>query len=139
MKNKPNVFFSFDFLFFFHILYKGKHLGIQQSLTWQTEEQRNTGRTGSLKERKKTNEGKRAGSDTHYTLKVCRHEYRIMNTEMMNKASFSQRTHHNQPGLSLFGFFFTKMRLLNCKLIILYSNQSPFIVQNTRSECGSLV
>lgn len=113
-------FFSFDFRFFFHILYKGKHLGIQQSLTWQTEEQRNTGRTGSLK-KKKTNEGKRAGSDTHYTLEVCRHKYKIRNTEMMNKASFSQRTHHNRSGLCFFGFFFTKMRLLNRKLIILYS------------------
>lgn len=57
------MFFFFLLIFFFHILYKGKHLGIQQSLTWQTEEQRNIGRTG-----KKKNEGERAGNDKHYTL-----------------------------------------------------------------------
>lgn len=58
------MFFFFLLIFFFHILYKGKHLGIQQSLTWQTEEQRNIGRTG----KKKKNEGERAGNDKHYTL-----------------------------------------------------------------------
>lgn len=31
-------FFPFSFDFFCHILYKGKRLGIQQSLTWQTEQ-----------------------------------------------------------------------------------------------------
>lgn len=55
------MFFFFLLIFFFHILYKGKHLGIQQSLTWQTEEQRNIGRTG----KKKKNEGERAGNDKH--------------------------------------------------------------------------
>lgn len=57
-------FFPFDFLFF-HILYKGKHLGIQQSLTWQTKEQRNIGRTGNKNKKMKE---KKAGSDIHYTL-----------------------------------------------------------------------
>lgn len=82
-------FYSFDFLFY--ILYKGKHLGIQQSLTWQTEEQRNIGRRGNNK-----NERKRAGSDIHYSLnQSLPHEYKFMNTEMNNKATFSQRIHKN--------------------------------------------
>lgn len=56
-------FFFFWVSFLFDILYKGKHLGIQQSLTWQTEEQRNIRGTGNEK-----NAGKRAGSGIHYTL-----------------------------------------------------------------------
>lgn len=84
-------FFPFDFLFF-HILYKGKHLGIQQSLTWQTEEQRNIGGRGNNKK-----EGKRAGSDIRYSLNQnLPHEYKFMNTEMKNKATFSQRIHKNR-------------------------------------------
>lgn len=99
MKNKPNVFFPFDFVFFSHILYKGKHLGIQQSLTWQTEEQRNIGRTGN---KKKMKEGEQEVAYIIPSIKVCQHEYKLMNTEVKNKATFSQRIHKNHLGFCLY-------------------------------------
>lgn len=66
------MFFFFLLIFFFHILYKGKHLGIQQSLTWQTEEQRNIGRTGK---KKKMKEREQEMTNIKPSIKVCQHEY----------------------------------------------------------------
>lgn len=43
------------------------------------------------------------------SIKVCQHEYTLMNTEIKNKATFSQR-HKNS-----LGFFLIKTRLLNHK------------------------
>lgn len=30
------------------------------------------------------------------SIKVCQHEYKLINTEMKNKATFSQRIHENR-------------------------------------------
>jgi len=46
-------------LIFFHILYKGKRRGIQQSLAWQTEEQRNTVRKSTGNKKRNTKEGRK--------------------------------------------------------------------------------
>lgn len=64
------------------------------------------------------------------SIKVCQHEYKLMNTEMKNKATFSQRIHRNDQGF----FFPHKNKVFKSKNFnvnswcgIMSCNLSPFL------------
>lgn len=84
MKNKPNVFFI---LFIDFFCYEGKHQGIQQNLTYPTEEKQNT-----EKRKEKGNQtGQRDDSKPRFIF--SRQKYKLLNTEMYNKATKTNGFH----------------------------------------------
>lgn len=91
MKNKPNVFFFILFIDFF--CYEGKHQGIQQNLTYPTEEKQNTEKKGKGKKQGKQNNRQRDDSKPWFIF--SRQKYKLLNTEMYNKATKTNGFHDN--------------------------------------------
>lgn len=106
MKNKPNVFFFLLIFFFFSYIIQGKASGITAKS--------NLANRGAKKYRKnRKNKIKKEQEVTYIipSIKVCQHEYKLMNTEIKNKATFSQRIHRNAQDF----FSPTKTKFLNQK------------------------
>lgn len=94
MKNKPNVFFFKSYFCYFSYIIRGKSAG--------NTEKSNIGAKRQTAEHSKITGEMREQAVTYIITSICQqHEYKLMNTEMMNKATCSQRKHDNTfPSLS---------------------------------------
>lgn len=79
------MFFFILFIDFFSCN-EGKHQGIQQNLTYATEEEQNT-------EKKERNKNKTTDKEMTHILIFSRQKYKLLNTEMYNKATKTSGFH----------------------------------------------
>lgn len=81
------LFFFILFIDFFSC-YEGKHQGIQQNLTYATEEEQNTEKKErNQKKKKQGKQNNRQRDDSYPQFIFSRQKYKLLNTEMYNKAT----------------------------------------------------